>query len=214
MRRSQEAEAGGGGSSAAAAGYDGRGSTERLGGAPGGAGDRAASSHATGSGGEGDGALFNNGAGGKAGTSSTAARAAQQDEIEEEVEEEDLVEWPAAEQLLRRWFYHLGRGCASRPWRVLAASVLLVGACIAGLGRFRWATAGSGGHAAGFLSPHPWRCGASGWLRMRQPPGLLSNGGWSWQRLCLDSIPPAALLGSACTRANKPAVPAPLPAAA
>ncbi|EFN58463.1 hypothetical protein CHLNCDRAFT_6284, partial [Chlorella variabilis] len=55
----------------------------------------------------------------------------------EEEEPEELIQWPAAEQLLRRWFYRLGRCCARRPALVLAASLLLVGACALGLTRLR-----------------------------------------------------------------------------
>lgn len=139
LRRSQEAE--GSGSAAAAAGSGGRrqsrhgsGSTEGMEGAAG-PGAGSADEH-------GD-AQRDGAANGKAGTGAAAAGAAQRGEIEEEgsaqeEEEKDLVEWPAAEQLLRRWFFRLGRGCAARPWRVLAASLLLVGACAAGLTRFRW----------------------------------------------------------------------------
>ncbi|KAL4426962.1 hypothetical protein ABPG77_009523, partial [Micractinium sp. CCAP 211/92] len=141
LRRSQEAEAGGGRPSVAAAGSGGHDSMERVEGAAGAAGDCDAGAHAARVGGGGSqdvGAVRNGGAGSKPSLRAAAAGADQQGEIEEEVAEveEELVEWPATEQLLRRWFYRLGRGCASRPWRVLAASLLLVGACIAGLGRF------------------------------------------------------------------------------
>ena len=50
---------------------------------------------------------------------------------------EELIEWPAAEQVLRKWYYYQGRWCATRPWLVLAICSLLVGACVAGLARFR-----------------------------------------------------------------------------
>ncbi|KAL4457923.1 hypothetical protein ABPG75_012788 [Micractinium tetrahymenae] len=119
LRRSQEAEAG-----AATA-----------------TGEQAAGTHAgglSGSSGEEDAAHGGGDASSKAGARTAAASAAQRDDREEEDEgeEEDLVEWPAAEQLLRQWFFRLGRWCASRPLLVLGASLLVLGACAAGLGRF------------------------------------------------------------------------------
>lgn len=51
--------------------------------------------------------------------------------------EEELVQWPAAEQVLRQWLFHLGRRCATRPLLTLGLCLALVGACAAGLSRFR-----------------------------------------------------------------------------
>lgn len=86
----------------------------------------------------------------------------------EEEEPEELIQWPAAEQLLRRWFYRLGRCCARRPALVLAASLLLVGACALGLTRLRWEQGegwcGGAGHGAAAepVQPCPrrWRLAA------------------------------------------------------
>ena len=52
-------------------------------------------------------------------------------------EEEELIQWPAAEQVLRQWYYRQGLWCARRPLLTLALSLLLVGACALGLTRFR-----------------------------------------------------------------------------
>ena len=70
-----------------------------------------------------------------AGGASTAKLSGEEGEGEGE---EDLVEWPAAEQLLRQWYFRQGLWCARRPRLVLALSLAAVGLCALGLTRFRW----------------------------------------------------------------------------
>lgn len=56
--------------------------------------------------------------------------------IEDVLESEGLVEYPAAEQLLRGWFYRLGSVAVRRPGPTLGVAALLVLLCVAGLSRF------------------------------------------------------------------------------
>ncbi|KAI3436838.1 hypothetical protein D9Q98_006248 [Chlorella vulgaris] len=61
----------------------------------------------------------------------------EQEETGGEEEEDDLIQWPVAEQLLRRQLYRLGRWCAGRPLLTLTLTLLLVGGCAGGLTRLR-----------------------------------------------------------------------------
>ena len=70
-------------------------------------------------------------------TGSVAGASAGGDNGNSGGEEEELIQWPAAEQVLRQWYYRQGLWCARRPLLTLALSLLLVGACALGLTRFR-----------------------------------------------------------------------------
>jgi hypothetical protein len=82
-------------------------------------------------------------AGGRGGSEIEVADGAKAGEAEAG---QELLQWPAAEQLLRRSFFRLGRACAARPALVLGLSLVLVGACAAGLTRLRCGRARAAAH--------------------------------------------------------------------
>lgn len=54
--------------------------------------------------------------------------------------QQNLVEYPATEQLMRRGFYALGALCAHKPWRTLAVCGVCLLLCMLGLVRLRLVT--------------------------------------------------------------------------